>query len=208
MNNPPKASDVDFALKRLGAYRVKRAQEVANEGVTDGIDGGHVLALGLRETWGRNVEGGAKLIDGRWVPEDDPKRMDVGMFQISRRYHPDALKLMPGVKVGTWGPVVEGKSANVGGFVPQFTTGLRFTIEEMRDAIAFAEDHGVPDGGGAQVRFAIAAHNAGVGGALNGFKAGDVDKFTAGGDYSAWVLAAKKLVTAWLKAHPNWKIPK
>ena len=51
----------------------------------------------------------------------------------------------------------------------------------------------------------MAAYNAGMGGALNGWRAGDVDRFTTGGDYSAWVLRHRLAVQHWLDAHPRWK---
>lgn len=192
---------IDAALKRLGHYRVVRAQEQA-ELIPGAIGGWIVLALGLRETWGRNIEGGAQLENGRWVPETDPRRMDVGWLQISRRYHADALKEMPGVKAGTWSTDVAGKTANDGGHVPRFTHALRFTVDELERAIAFGQREGVPRD---QLRrFAVAAHNAGQGGALRGHQAGNVDRYTAGGDYSAWVMDARKKVGAWLEQHPNW----
>lgn len=200
----PTLEEAATALARLGNYRVLRAQQVANAGDPDGISGALLLAFGMRETWLRNIEGGAKLVDGRWVPETDPSRMDVGWTQISRRYHRDALDLMPGVKTGTWGPVVPMKTAAEAGFVPRFEEALQFTLRELHESIAFAEDHGVAEAD--RIPFAGAAHNAGQGGALQGYRAGDVDKFTAGGDYSAWVLAARKVINRWLGTHPNWLV--
>lgn len=204
-------TQVRDALRRLGHYRVVRAQEqVENpdgheEGywVDDGLRGSHLLALGLRETWGRNIEGGARLNDaGTWVPEWDPARMDVGWLQISRRYHALSLEAMPGVAAGTWAPIVTGKNANDSGFVPRFTDSLRYTILEMRTAIRYAETHSVP--ASARIRFAIVAHNAGVGGAMKGYQDGNFDKYTAGGDYSAWVLDARKKVVVFLNNNPDW----
>ena len=46
--------------------------------------------------------------------------------------------------------------------------------------------------------FAVAAHNAGNGGALRGYQEGDVDKYTTGGDYSADVLVRAAQAEAWL----------
>jgi hypothetical protein len=197
------AEQVGDALSRLGHYRVVRAQEQAALDQADGIDGAHILALGLRETWGRNIEGGAKLEAGRWVLETDPARMDVGWLQISRRYHPQALAKMPGVAVKTWGPVIEGRTANDGGYVPRFTDALRFTVDELGASMAYGRTHGVD--GADLARFAVAAHNAGAGGALRGYQAGDVDRNTAGGDYSRWVMDAYRHVVAWLRRHPNWR---
>jgi len=197
------SQQVQTALHNAGHYRIVQAQRVALEGDPDGISGALLLALGLRETGLRNIQGGAKQVGGRWValgPEDS-SRMDVGALQISRTYHPDTLRRLAAVKAGTWGPVVIGKTPMDYGFVPQWTTALRFTIDEMREAIAYAHDKSVKD----PVRFAVAAHNAGIGGALSGYRAGDVDRFTAHGNYSAWVLATRTAVNAWLGKHPNWK---
>lgn len=199
----PTASQIESALKGLGHYRCVRAQELV-EGfgsATDGLLGSHVLALGMRETWGRNIEGGAMLVDNKWVRETDPTHMDVGWLQISRRYHADALKGMPGVKVGTWEPVVKGKTANDSGYAPRYSDSLRFTEQELRDAMAYAVTNKVKKAD--RVRFALAAHNAGKGGALSGYKAANVDKYTAMGDYSAWVLEAQKLVSRFLTRH-DW----
>ena len=202
-------SQVADALKRLGHYRVVRAQEAALEGPSDGISGSLLIALGLRETGGRNIEGGAKWEGGKWValdPTTESREMDVGVFQISRRFHLLDLRRMPGVKAGTWGPLVNGHTAADGGYCPQFEESVQYVIREMREAQAYAEDHGVP--GDELARFGVAAHNGGWGGALNGFKAGDVDKFTTGGDYSSWVLAHRTKVNSWLNdpRHANWKV--
>jgi soluble lytic murein transglycosylase-like protein len=55
------------------------------------------------------------------------------------------------------------------------------------------------------VPFAVAAYNAGIGGALQGHAIGDVDRFTTGRDYSAWVMRHRIVVQHWLDAHPAWK---
>lgn len=196
-------TQVGNALKNLGHYRVTRAQRVAREGDPDGISGALLLALGLRETHLRNIEGGAKREEGRWVAETDPGRMDTGVFQISRRYHTEDLRRMPAVKTGTWGLVVIGATAAQGGYCPRYEDSLRFTLSAMHEAQALAEDQKVPES--ERARFAVAAHNAGVGGALSGYREGDVDQYTTGGDYSAWVLRHRTLVNRWLGAHPNWK---
>lgn len=191
-------------LADLGNYRVKRAQEAALVGPSDGISGALLLSIGLRETHLLNIEGGAKLVDGHWVAEDDATHMDVGWLQISRRYHPTSLAAMPGVKAGTWTPLVDGKTANDGGFCPRYEDSLQYTITELREAQDYGRVHGVAEND--LVRYAVASHNAGLGGALSGYRAGDVDKYTALGDYSAWALATRTQVNRWLGAHPNWQV--
>lgn len=198
-------SQVGAAFRAAGQYRVQRALEIAGEGAPDGVSGSLLLALGLRETGLRNVQGGAKQVDGRWVAlsAGDWRLMDVGALQISRRYHADALKRMPAVKAGTWGPVAPGHTPYEYGYVPRWTDALRFTIDELHENTAYAMEHGIL--GAAATRFAVAAHNAGAGGALAGHRAGDVDRWTAHGDYSEWVLAARTVVNQWLGQHPGWK---
>ncbi len=204
-------TQVGDALRRLGHYRVVRAQEAALEGPSDGISGALLIALTLRETGGRNIEGGAKwdATNQRWValdPETEWREMDVGCFQISRRFHIAELRRMPGVKAGTWGPVVDWHTAAEGGYCPQFEESLRYVIREMREAQAYGDDQGVPDK--LLPRFAVAAHNGGWGGAINGWEAGDLDRFTTGGDYSAWVLAHRTKVNSVLNSarYANWKV--
>lgn len=200
--------NVAAALSRLGVYRVKRAQQVAAAGKPDGVSGSLILALGMRETWGRNIEGGATFIDGKWVAldssrPDEAKLMDVGWLQINRHYHHDNLKAMPAVAAGTWKPVVAGHTPADAGYVPRFEESLQFTMAEFRSSIAYGGAHGVHADD--LPRFAVAAHNAGVAGALAGYRAGDVDARTALGDYSLWVLGCRKIINTWLGEHDNWR---
>lgn len=204
---PATDAQIAEALKRLGNYRVRRAQTVALMGEPDGIAGSHLLALGLRETGLRNVEGGAKLVGGKWVAlnpkdPDEAKLMDVGWTQISRRYHPEALRRMPAVKSGTWTPLRPGTTPLDGGCVPRFEDALQFTIRAMQSNASYAEGRGYRE----PVRFSIAAHNGGRGGAQTGYSRGDVDRFTTGGDYSEWVLDAKSRIDRWLRAHSGWRV--
>lgn len=196
-------TQVDHSLARLGNYRVKRVQTVCNEGQSDGISGSLFLALGLRETFLNNIEGGAKLdkATGKWVKQDDPKLMDVGVFQISRKYHMHDLALMLGVSNSTWGPVKSGLTAADSGYVPRFEESLQYTLREFHENMAQLQPI-VPAHDLVQV--AVAAHNAGVAGALHGYNMKDIDINTAGGDYSVWVLRHRTMVNHWLGQHPNW----
>lgn len=47
----------------------------------------------------------------------------------------------------------------------------------------------------------MAAYNAGPGGALSGFQAGDFDLNTTHGDYASDVLERKRVVGRFLKRH-------
>jgi hypothetical protein len=186
---------VDQALVRLGHYRVVRTQEVG------GRLGTYELSIALRETGGRNVDGGARWDGNKWVFAP----LDTGVFQISRVNHRRELeRMVPCVKSGTWSPYVDDHSPAEAGFCPRFEEALQFTTRELHEAIAFAEDNEVP-ADGSRTRFAVAAHNAGQYGALSGWRAGDVDAHTAHGDYSAWVLAQEKKVQDFLHRHENWR---
>lgn len=198
-------TQVNQAILNFGKYRTLKAQTEANSD-GDGVGGGHLIAIGLRETGLRNIRGGVvwNEAEKKWIKQPDYHQQDVGWLQISQKYHEAALKLMPGVREGTWAPLLDGKTAADPGCCPRFTDALRYTIDEMHEAIAYADDHGVNEED--LPRFAIAAHNAGIGGALSGYKRGNVDMYTTGKDYSAWVLYHTKLVRVFLKEHPSYKV--
>lgn len=194
---------VGGALANLGNYRVLRVQQIAHEGSPDHVGASTMLAVGLRETLLRNLEGGAVFVDGRWVAQPDPAKRDVGFTQISRVYHRAALADMPGVKCGTWKPLVSGKTAADDGYCGRFSDEAFYTRDELRTAEHYGATHGVADRD--LTRFIIAAHNAGSGGALRGYREGDVDRYTTGGDYSAWCLRHVGKIHRWLNDHPNWR---
>lgn len=198
-------AQVAAALKRLGRYRVGRAHEIAAQH-NDGIGGHHFLALGMREAgpfthW--NIEGGARWNGSAWVKEWDPTKMDVGAFQISRKYHGAQLERMPGVAVATWKPVVAGRTANDGGYAPRWAEQLAFTDRELRSNRAYGIAAGVATAD--LVHFALTAHNAGKGGALQGYRDGDLDRYSTYGDYGATCLRYARVIKSWVDAHPAWR---
>jgi hypothetical protein len=200
------AEQVATAIKVLDRYRVGRAHEVAAMR-NDGIGGHHFIAVGMREI-GRsrdhwNVEGGARLVNGVWVAETDPTKMDVSAFQISRKHHPKALAAMKGVKVGTWKPLVEGKTANDGGYAPRWQEQLAFVDREFEAALAYAVRIGVPRA--LRVHFVFSAHNGGLWGAEKGWREGDLDKYTTYGDYGEVCLIYARMIKAWVDEHPAWR---
>lgn len=193
------ADAVARAIVEFGNYRTRRCQYVALQGQPDGIFGITLMALGLRESALRNINGGAELVNGKWVAT----KTDKGVFQIASLYHAYSLARMPAVQEGTWAPVV---APGVTGddLCPRFEDSIQFTLRQMHEAQAFGADHDVPVR--ELPRFAVAAHNAGVGGALKGYREGNVDKYTAHGDYSAWVERHARKIQAWLVAHPGWRV--
>lgn len=179
---------VDQVLRRLGNYRVKRAQEIALEGEPDGISGSLLLAIGCRESMCQNI--------------NNSEQTDHGCFQISERWHPHWLSTHPGCPEGSWHADYR-HTAYEDKYCPTFTDGARYAVQILRNNIEAAIDYGVPTKD--QVRFAIAAYNAGPGGAIKGYREGDVDKYTTGGDYSEWVLARRTTINRWLGNHKTWR---
>lgn len=221
MADPLAQKTVEDCLVRLGNYRVRRIQTVALEGEPDGISGALLLAFGLRETLLQNIIGGLAYVNpenlkerwptdrkgGIWVPEWDPARQDVGVFQISRLWNGAALRRMIAVQTGTWGPVIDGKSAYDAYAVPRFEDSLQFTLSLLHEHMAMADDAGV-DELDERVDIAIAAHNAGFSGALAGWRLGDVDRNTAQHDYVKWVKEHRTKVNRALNTDrlSNWKV--
>ena len=191
-------SQVGAALKNLGNFRVITAQVIAMEGEPDLISGALLLSLGLRESHLRNVENEAQT--------------DKGVVQITRLYHAAWLRSQPGCKAGSfttdpsksdeWRIAPGSHTALEDGYVPRFTPAVIYACDMLKDAI-YAAPKNLE--GEDLIRFAIASYNAGQGGAKKGLAEGDVDKYTTGKDYSAWVIRHRSLVHRWLRDHPNWK---
>ncbi len=182
---------VGTALARLGHYRVSMAVAAADEGPVLAIDGCIALALGLRESVLQNVNNQADT--------------DHGCFQISELYHAPFLEREPGCRVGTW-KALDGERAIDRGMAPRYTPALLYALDMLRYNHRWAANHQVPVN--KRLGFAIAAYNAGIGGAWAGWRESkDPDARTTGGDYSAWVLRAAEQVCRWLADHPNWRIP-
>lgn len=179
---------VDNTLKMLGNYRVRMAQEVALEGPPDAFSGALLLALGLRESRLQNINNEADT--------------DHGCFQISELFHSSWLMSQPGCPEGTWS-AVPSHSAVEDNYVPRYTPACQYALQILQDNYAYAVVKGVASD--QLLRFAIAAYNAGPGGAMRGYREGDVDKYTTGADYSAWVLRHRTKVNNFLVDHPNWK---
>jgi hypothetical protein len=182
------ANHVATRLKALGKYRVMTAQAVASEGPPDGIDGAHMLALGLRESDLNNI--------------NNREQTDKGCFQITELYHAAFLKSEPGCPEKTW-VAAPGHTAFEDGYCPRYTPAVVYALGMLKNARKWGMARGVKTND--SVGFAIAAYNAGAGGAIRGYNEGDVDKYTTGGDYSAWVLYHRDVVNKWLNAHPSWK---
>jgi len=192
-------AQMDAELSRLGHYRCVRAVEIGKMGEPDQISGALLLAIGSVETNCQNIVGGGSFVSGKWTPT----YVDRGFFQINAHYHKGFLASVPGCLshladgkvVSSWSPEL-GRLAIEAGYVPQFSPAAFYVVEMLRNSIEFALDCDVLTTD--VQRFAVAAHNAGPGGALKGYRENDVDAYTTGRNYSERVLARRKLVNNFL----------
>ena len=118
-----------------------------------------------------------------------------GWLQIDDRFHHDFLVTHRGCDDGSFTPTHV--SAAPKGRVPTFTASTIHAIELLRGNMRVARSNGVPEE--KVLRFALAAYNAGPGGALKGFHQGDVDAETTGGNYSGDVLGRKAMIARLLE---------
>lgn len=159
-----------------------------------------LLALGLRETSLQNIEGGAELVNGVWVPT----KTDKGWLQISSLIVPNAKWLATelGCPDGSWYPARPHHTALEDGYCPTFSAATKYTLAQIVANRGQAANVVKPAD---TLRFVIAAHNAGFAGALAGYKRGNVDLNTTHGNYSAYVLASAPVIDDWIAGRPNWQ---
>jgi hypothetical protein len=174
--------DLQAELDRFGEHRITIVAELAHSGAPDGIGPALLMALGSRETNIHNIVGDGG--HGR------------GWLQIDDRFHGPWLKAHPGIPSGSWGPPKNGANALAVGCVPTLTHSTLKAIELLQGAMSVAAANGLERE--RRLRFAVAAYNAGPGGALRGLRHGDVDAFTTGNDYSADVLGRRSAVKDFL----------
>ena len=149
-----------------------------------------LLAIASRETWMTNICGDPMT----------PYGHGKGMWQIDNRSHLGWLESVPGVRSGTFGPVVPNTHAADVGMVPTLADGVSQAILILEGNWNGAVASGVP----AQelARVMVSAYNAGLGGALSGYhQTGNPDAYTTGGNYAEDVFQRETLVHAYLKAH-------
>jgi hypothetical protein len=161
-------------FEQFGPSRCQEVAKIVHADQTDPIDLSLMLAIGSRESGLCNIAGDAG--HGR------------GFLQIDDRSHAAWLSSKPGCKSGSWTATTS--SAAAAGCVPTLADATKYAVELLTGNLAFAAQHNIPRRH--QLRFAIAAYNAGPGGALKGYKAGDVDAYTANHDYSADVLYTRR----------------
>jgi Putative peptidoglycan binding domain/Transglycosylase SLT domain len=108
-----------------------------------------------------------------------------GLFQIDDRSHRSFLASQGAARAGGKPPVPE---------------AARYAARILRDNRAFGERKGVRKSD--LMKFSVSAYNAGAGGALKGYEAGDSDLRTTGGDYSRSVLGRHALFRELLADSP------
>lgn len=200
----PTAEEIGHALAVLGNWRVIHVQEVLYPYTK--IPASALLGIGFRETGLQNICGGATWDGTKWVAA----KTDRGWLQISDELveNREWLNTVPGCREGSWVPDVSGTgvpapTALAPGHCPRYSDALSYVHRMLLDDMATAIDNEIPPN--EALRFAIAAHNAGTTGALEGYRAGNVDAHTAHGNYSAYVLALQPAIHNWIVAHPNWQ---
>jgi hypothetical protein len=170
-------SQLEAQVKRFGEHR-----HAALHKALAGVGAKHVsralaLAIGSRETNLQNIVGDGG--HGR------------GVFQQDDRFQREFLVATAGCPSGSFRPAWS--SALPAGRVPTLSAGCRRMAQIIESNVALAIRSGIPKGH--RLRFAVAAYNAGGGGALKGWKEKrDVDRHTAGGDYSHDVFARLEVV--------------
>lgn len=160
-------------LVRFGARRYFEVEEAISPFRVKDLGVKLLIALGTRETNLTNVvshTGGT----------------DRGVFQINVNYHVDALERLPGCPSGSWTPE-PGRNAAEEGYVPTLHDGAVVAYMILVNGHRYALNS-LGLRGGAAIRFALAAYNAGIGGAQKGQTEGDPDKYTTGQNYSRDVL--------------------
>lgn len=103
-----------------------------------------------------------------------------GMFQLDDRYQRDFLATHRGCKSGSSVPIY--KNALAKGRVPTVYAGATQMCRIIESNIAQAKRAGVPHGH--RLRVAISGYNAGLQGALAGYRRGNSDVNTTGHDYA------------------------
>lgn len=176
-------SGLRYELKRFDRWRVERIGAIGAEGPADAISGDLLLAEGSRETNLRNIVGGGFFNNlGNFIVTG----VDRGLFQLNEVYQAGFLASVPGCDSGSY--VERHASALPRGLVPGLTNAARYVVKLLRDRLA-AVQAALPRAPPEDVlRVAVAAYNAGTYGAIQGYLAGNPDRFTTGGDYSRDVL--------------------
>jgi hypothetical protein len=182
----PSHALVHSRLLALGHGRYEAVEELARRGAPDFISGSLIVAIGMRESWCKNIAGDGG--HGR------------GWLQIDDRSHAAWLRAHAGCKSGSW-DFAHGHHAIDHGYVPGCSAGASLAIDLLHGNYQYLRSHGHASKAGA-----IAAYNCGAGNALAGARRGNVDLYTTGRDYSHWVLQVQPVVVdelrklGWFKA--------
>lgn len=177
---------IDDRLHRFGKYRIERTVEMCGELPHSHVTPQLMLALFDRETLLQNIVNAA----------DD----DTGVAQLHRAWWEDLLKHTPGCPSGSWTPVKHHTAADRG-YCPTFEVSCRTAQGVLLAHLATAGQQEVP--WPQRLYVAVAAWNAGMGGALRGWHEDrNPDKYTAAPrhDYSADVIDVRRpQIESWLR---------
>lgn len=193
---------VDRRLRAVGSTRVKKVQVVARE-QNDLVSGPLLLAIMLRESGGRNVQGDQGHARGAFQIHDAFWREALESVRGCRMAAtiPDADRPIIGKRM--WVPV-PGRNAADPGYCPTIEDGARIAVVILNGYVRQAQAANITAVSDL-IAVAVAAYNCGFGAALKGYRAGAVDQGTTGRDYSKDCLLRRSEVSKWLRAHPNWQ---
>jgi len=184
----PRNSDyIDKKLSELGAGRVMSAQLLVLESEFASIlPPEYYLAVGIRESGLRNL--------------NNPVDSDKGWLQISEAYHLSWLRSQPGCpetkNTGLMDPAqwraIEKKNAAMDDYCPRFTPALDYAMHEITAVgLRVASNRKIPKK--SRLHYATTFYNTGDGLALRGYKEGNIDKYSTGGDYGGTVITASRI---------------
>jgi hypothetical protein len=179
---PPPVND---RLHKFGAYRIEQTVQACEELPHSHVTPQLLLALFDRETLLQNIIGAG----------DD----DTGVAQLNRKVWHDLLKSSKGCPSGTWVPDSKHTAADRG-YCPQFKVSLRTAQYILIAHISDAGQNNIPWPD--RLYVAVAAYNAGMGGAFRGWEEGHIDKYTAAPrhDYSKDVIDTRRpQIESWLR---------
>lgn len=180
-------AELDGQLRRFGIRRILRTRLLLasyhRQGRARWVNLSLTLAAASRESGISNTVGDFGHGRGAWQQDD--------------RWNTGFLKTHRGCRDGEWDPCPRRHSAFTDGHVPTLRDGLLRFLDDLDEHRGYGANYGI--GRSMLPRFALASYNAGPGQALAGYRAGNVDRYTANGDYSADTMRRAAHFHQWLR---------
>lgn len=180
-------AELDGQLRRFGIRRILRARLLLasyhRQGRARWVNLSLTLAAASRESGISNSVGDFGHGRGAWQQDD--------------RWNTGFLKTHRGCRDGEWDPCPRHHSAFTDGHVPTLRDGLLRFLDDLDEHRGYGTNYGI--GRSSLPRFALASYNAGPGQALAGYRVGNLDRYTANGDYSADTMRRAAHFHRWLR---------